>query len=89
MSGNRKQGAVRGLGSGIKFACPHCESPTIVRTSETVTRQTRQAKLICTNADCGHTFVVVVEAVRTISPSAKHHPSVHMPMAHAHARKRT
>lgn len=85
MSGNRKHGAVRALGSGIRVSCPHCESPTIVRNSETVTRQTRQAKLICTNADCGHTFVVVVEAVKTISPSAMPHPSVHMPTAHAHA----
>ncbi|TQV61426.1 MAG: ogr/Delta-like zinc finger family protein [Halothiobacillaceae bacterium] len=62
----------------MKVTCPHCEKPTIVRTSEKITRQTRQAKLICTNADCGHTFIVVVEAVKTISPSATPHPEVRM-----------
>jgi len=68
------------MGSGIKVACPHCDSPTIVRSSEKITRKTKQAKLICTNPDCGHTFVVMVEAVKTISQSAMPHPSVHLPM---------
>lgn len=57
----------------------------MVRSSEQFTRKTRKARLICTNAACGHTFVVLAEAVKTLSPSAMPHPEVSLPMEHGSA----
>jgi len=71
-----KQGYLRSIGSGVKIRCPHCESPTLVRSSETISRVTRQAKILCTNPDCGWSGVYMVEAIRTISPSVIPHPDV-------------
>ena len=47
-----------------------------IRTSKAITRVTREAFCQCTNLACGHTFVAVMEIVRTISPSAVPDPLI-------------
>ncbi|MBK1725703.1 ogr/Delta-like zinc finger family protein [Halorhodospira neutriphila] len=65
----------------MKVLCPHCSSPSIIRSSEQVTRLAREAKLICQNPDCGHTFKVMIEAYLTISQPRCPHPDVELPEA--------
>ena len=62
-----------------KLPCPHCDHTALIRHSEQITRVTRKMKLVCQNEECGHTFVALVEAVRTLSPSATPSPEVHLP----------
>ena len=62
------------------FPCPHCGSKTIARTSEQVSRLTKETRCVCLNPECGHTFVTVTQAVRTISESACPHPEVSLPI---------
>lgn len=56
--------------------CPHCKSTAIIRTSKDMTALTRELRLQCSNVECGHTFVAIVETVRTISPSATPDPLI-------------
>lgn len=35
---------------------------------------------MCSNVGCGHTFIAVVEVIRTVSPSACPDPEVCLPM---------
>jgi len=60
----------------MRVTCPHCESVANIRTSRPVTRLTRELHCQCTNLECGHTFVSLLEAVRTISPSNTPDPMV-------------
>ncbi len=52
-----------------KLFCPHCKSAAHIRTSKAITALTREIRLQCTNVECGHTFVAMLETVRTIRPS--------------------
>lgn len=65
----------------MRIECPHCEDKAFIRTSQQVTRIIREAKCICSNPECGHTFVILVEAVRTISKPTIPHPSVNLPIS--------
>ncbi|KGH12134.1 transcriptional regulator [Comamonas thiooxydans] len=40
----------------------------------------------CTNPECGHTFIALVEIVRTLSPSATPDPSINIPLS-SHVRR--
>lgn len=62
------------------FICPHCRSKATVRNSRQLTLTLRELFLICTNVQCGHTFVSCAEVMRTISPSATPDPSVRLPL---------
>lgn len=42
---------------------------------------TRELYCQCTNLTCGHTFVGLVEVVRTLSPSSKPDPEIAMQLA--------
>lgn len=55
---------------GMKTICPHCGSTALVRSSRQMSKLVRHATCACLNVVCGHTFIVSVEAIRTISPPA-------------------
>lgn len=61
---------------GMKAKCPHCKSIATIRSSKDVGSLVREAKCQCSNLACGHTFVAMLEVVRTISPSAFPDPLV-------------
>ncbi len=57
-----------------KINCPHCGSVATIRTSRPVSRITQELYCQCSNVICGHTFVSLVEVVRTLSPSSTPDP---------------
>lgn len=63
--------------------CPHCESPSIVRSSIMHSKLLRESLLQCKNALCGHTFSAFTEIVRTISPSACPNGEICLPLSSA------
>ncbi len=52
------------------MACPHCDTPALVRSSNVLTPMIRESHMACRNVVCGHTFVVMSSIDRTLSPSA-------------------
>uniref|UniRef100_Q46Z75 Phage transcriptional activator, Ogr/Delta n=2 Tax=Cupriavidus TaxID=106589 RepID=Q46Z75_CUPPJ len=60
----------------MKMNCPHCGAMAHIRTSRSVSRMTRELYCQCTNLICGHTFVGLVEVVRTLSPSSNPDPEI-------------
>lgn len=87
-------GAVRTGGNNAKagtreisrLRCPHCESFCTIRSSQQMTKLTREATFRCENDECGHTFVALTEVVRTLSPSSTPDPSVSLPIS-THVRR--
>jgi len=63
--------------------CPHCLSPSIVRTSMVHSKLLKESVLQCRNPICGHTFSAYTEIVRTISPSACPSSDVCLPISGA------
>lgn len=64
----------------IGMSCPHCGSRAQVRTSVEQTPTMRQVYFLCTNLACGHSWVAVLEATRTISPSGIPNPAIDLPV---------
>ena len=60
----------------MKMNCPHCGAVAHIRSSRKVSRMTRELYCQCTNLTCGHTFVGLVEVVRTLSPSNNPDPEI-------------
>ena len=60
--------------------CPHCESPGTIRSSEEVTILHRDLWLICTNADCGHSWKAQLSFVHSISLPANPRPGLDLPV---------
>ena len=60
----------------MRIICPHCKSIAKIRTSKTMTALTRELRIQCINVECGHTFVAVLEMVRTIRPSGTPDPLI-------------
>lgn len=63
------------------MACPHCESKSVVRTSQFHSVLLRESYHICQNPLCGHTFSCYTEVIRTLSPSAMPNPAINLPIA--------
>lgn len=61
--------------------CPHCNADAIIRTSEQQTPLHKDIYLICSNADCGHTWKAQISAVHSLSPSAIPNPEINLPPA--------
>ncbi|RJF93007.1 transcriptional regulator [Sphingomonas cavernae] len=61
--------------------CPHCDGRSHGRTSTRLSPTYREATYICQNIACGHVFVVGMEAIRTLRPSALPNPEVKLPIA--------
>lgn len=66
--------------------CPHCDSPSFVRSSVMHSKLLRESLLQCKNALCGHTFSAFTEIVRTISPSACPNGEICLPLSSASER---
>lgn len=60
--------------------CPHCRAGADVRTSRSISPTFRQTEYSCSDARCGHTFMVFAQAVRTLSPSGRPDPGVYLPI---------
>lgn len=75
-----------GLKETVRLECPHCKTPSLVRTSQMLSVLTKESTHACTNPECGHTFVALTEIVRTLSPSATPDPSVNLPLS-SHVRR--
>ena len=71
----------------LSMSCPHCRHRATVRTSSELSPMFREATFACRNNDCGHVFVVGLEVLRTLSPSAIPDPRVRIPMS-PHVRQR-
>lgn len=68
------------MSSAFTMFCPHCGTRAKVRTSKTLSRTMREIAYQCDDVQCSHSFVGIIEVVRTISPSATPHPEVNLPM---------
>lgn len=71
---------------GTRWQCPHCKVSSEIRTSRMVSDTMRESIYACTNPECGHTFVVMAEVARTLSPSAVPDPTVNIPLS-THVRR--
>ncbi|QIL83602.1 ogr/Delta-like zinc finger family protein [Diaphorobacter sp. HDW4A] len=71
---------------GTRMACAHCKASAEIRTSAMLTVTMRETIYQCTNVECGHTFVVASEVVRTLCPSATPDPTVNIPLS-THVRR--
>lgn len=60
----------------MRLICPHCKSTARIRSSKDITALTRELRIQCGNVECGHTFVAVLEMVRTIRPSGMPDPLI-------------
>lgn len=61
--------------------CPHCGARSMVRTSEELDNLVREIRFSCSDEDCNHSFLAQLSIVRTIRPSRKPNPKVHLPLA--------
>lgn len=50
--------------------CDRCHSKAIITTRREMTPQFTRLYCVCTNAECGHSFVMNLEFAHTLSPSA-------------------
>jgi len=61
--------------------CPHCGSQAFARTGGKTDTTYREVYYYCREAlSCGHVFVVGMEILRTIRPSAMPNPEVQLPI---------
>lgn len=56
--------------------CPHCRTLGRIRSSKELSPLLREIYYQCDDLDCGHTWVASLEAIRTLSPSAKPNPAI-------------
>lgn len=63
------------------ITCPHCDARTVARHSIKLSDTMREITFTCTDLECGHNFIAQLEAVRTLSPSAKPKDSVRLPIS--------
>ena len=71
----------------ITISCPHCEARAIARSSRKLSATMREIVYSCLDPECGHTYVAHLEAVRTLSPSAKPKREIRLPISqHVRAR---
>lgn len=71
------------------IACPHCNAPSVIRTSEMVTPTSKDLFCLCQNPDCGFTWKGQISIVYGLSPSAIPNPHVEIPMAPASLTRKT
>ena len=64
-----------------RIACPHCGYRSTIRYSRPLSELIREAKVQCNNPDCGHSWIVHLEAVRSICPSRTPNPNINLPMS--------
>ncbi len=69
------------MATRLTFFCPHCKGKTKTRTSRGLSPTLRELTYQCDDPECGYSFVVQAEAVRTLSPSGKPNPAVNLPQS--------
>lgn len=68
--------------NGMRIKCPHCGGKSSIRSSLRVSEITTEHSCICNNhVECGHTWVAVFSAIRTIHPSRMPNSKVHIPLS--------
>lgn len=67
----------------IVIRCPHCDAGATARSSRQLSKTLREIVYQCVDPECGHTYVANLEAVRTLSPSAKPRTEVRLPISPA------
>ena len=65
----------------MKMLCPHCRTPTSIRTSYEATLLLRVQHFFCKNEVCGHTFVAHTEIICTLSLASNPNPEVRIPLS--------
>lgn len=65
----------------MRLKCPHCGGIAQIRTSRGLSEITRELKIQCLNVECSHSWVAIIEAVRTIAPSMVPNPAIHIPLS--------
>lgn len=65
----------------LGFACPHCKARAKGQKTKVMSALTMEVTYRCERLECGHVFVVVLEAVRTLSPPACPDPDVRLPLS--------
>lgn len=65
----------------MRMMCPHCKGMAYTRSSETLTKTSRQTIFYCRNPECGCAFRAVTEINCMLSPSATPDPSVVIPLS--------
>lgn len=65
----------------LTFFCPHCKGKTKTRHSRGLSATLRELIYQCDDPECGYSFVVHAEAVRTLSPSGKPDPAINLPQS--------
>jgi len=78
--------ARKGMKDCSRTMCPHCEFPTTTRTSVRLSKLVKSSTHICSNPECGHTFLTHTEVVLTLSASSTPDPSVSLPLS-SHVRR--
>jgi len=70
------------------FICWKCDSRATSVKLKTISPTLMEAGYRCSNIDCGHTFVVALEAIRTLNPGAFPSPNgINVPLS-KHVRRR-
>lgn len=64
----------------IGIACPHCQSPSRIRSSRSISNLLRQLYCQCQDVECGFTFGVEVYVTHGIAPSRKPNPALELRM---------
>lgn len=66
--------------ASVRNRCPHCDAPSGTRSSREVSATAREIYFACSDVECGHTYVGHLVVVRSIRPSGKPNPRVHLPV---------
>lgn len=72
----QKRPAVR-----LGWICPHCKGWSTIASQKPRSPLTVELGFVCRNIDCGHTYVGLLEIVRTLSPSSCPDLSVPLPLS--------
>lgn len=65
----------------LGWRCPHCKGWATIGAVKPKSILTTELAFACRNIDCGHTFVGLLEIVRTLSPSSCPDLSVDLPLS--------
>lgn len=54
----------------MRVYCPVCEAKAAITSTENISRGARKLYCVCLNAECAHSFAMLLSFAHTISPSA-------------------
>lgn len=56
----------------MRVYCPICEAKARISSTETISKSLKKLYCVCLNAECAHSFAMMLSFAHTISPSALH-----------------